>query len=182
MHTAQAALATRLHPTRLSAIGAGLALCLAMMTLLSVPQFSRMLAVFAAEAPVSVSVAGGQLDAPAGLLPGDRIALAPLAIEARSGDMRYALHVDLRGPAALTRQLSATVRAADGTLLYDGPLAQLSVGTSAVGNPERSLAAGRSERLMVTITVSRDAGIEIAGAALAVNWRADAVAELAVQG
>jgi len=182
MHTAQTAPATGLHPIRLPAIRAGLALFLALMTLVGVLQFSSMLAIFTVEAPVTVSVAGGQLDAPAGLLPGDRIALAPLRIEARSGDMRYALHIDLRGPAPLIRQLSATVSAADGTLLYDGPLAQLSVGASATGNPERSLPAGDSERLTVIITVSRDAGNEIAGAALAVSWRADVVAQLADQG
>ena len=182
MHTAQATLATRLYPIRLPAIGTGLAVCLVLMTLLGTLQLSRMLAIFTAEAPVAVNVAGGQLDAPAGLLPGDRITLTPLAIAAGGGDMRYALHTELRGPDPLIRQLSATVRSADGTLLYDGPLEQLSVGASATGNPERSLPAGDSERLTVTITVSREAGSEIAGAALAVGWRADAVAQPADQG
>jgi hypothetical protein len=52
----------------------------------------------------------------------------------------------------------------------------LSIGAGAIGFPERWLAAGTAERLSVTIAVSLDAGNEIQGAALAITWRADAIA------
>ncbi len=61
-------------------------------------------------------------------------------------------------------------------LLYDGPLARLSIGADAMGFPARRLAAGTAERLSVTIAVSLDAGNGIQGATLAVFWRSDAIA------
>jgi hypothetical protein len=134
------------------------------------------LAGITAEAPVSVTVTGGELGESAGLMPGDRITLPPIVIDASGGDMLYALHADVLGPDQLIRQAHATARTADGVLLFDGPLARLSIGADAVGFPERRLAAGTAERLSVTIAVSLDAGNEIQGAALAITWRAEAIA------
>ncbi len=176
MSNAQSAAATRIHGPRSSVILPGLAFGLTLMALTALVQVTPALAGFAAEAPVSVTVTGGELGGSAGLMPGDRITLTPIVIEARGGDMLYALHADVLGPDELIRQVHATARTADGTLLYDGPLARLSIGSGAFGFPERRLAAGMAERLSVTIAVSLDAGNEIQGAALAITWRADAIA------
>jgi len=176
MSNAQSVAATRLHVPRSSVTLSGLAFGLTLMTLMGFVQVAPALAGLDAEAPVSVTVTGGELGGSVGLMPGDRIALTPIVIEASGGDMLYALQADVLGPDALIRQVHATARTADGALLYDGPLARLSIGAGAIGFPERRLAAGTAERLSVTITVSIDAGNEIQGAALAVTWRADAIA------
>jgi len=176
MSNAQSAAATRTHGPRSSVTLSGLAFGLTLLALTALAQVTPVFAGFAVEAPISVTVTGGELGEAAGLMPGDRITLTPIVIEARGGDMLYALHADVLGPDQLIRQVHATARTADGALLYDGPLARLSIGAGAIGFPERRLAAGTTERLFVTITVSLDAGNEIQGAALAVTWRADAIA------
>ena len=176
MNNADSAATTRIHGRRSSLPLAGLALGLTLLALTALVQVTPVLAGMTAEAPVSVTITGGELDGPAGLTPGNRITLTPIVIEARSGDMLYALHANVLGPDQLIRQVHATARTADGALLYDGPLAQLSLGADAIGLPERRLAAGTAERLSVTIAVSLDAGNEIQGTSLAITWRADAIA------
>ncbi len=176
MSNTKGAAATRFHRPRSSVTIAGLALGLTFMAFTGLVQVTPALAGITAEAPVSVTVTGGELNGSAGLTPGDRIPLTPIVIGARRGDMLYALHADVRGPDQLIRQVHATARSADGALLYDGPLARLSIGADAMGYPERRLAAGTAERLSVTIAVSLDAGNEIQGAALAITWRGDAIA------
>lgn len=176
MNNAHSAATTRIHGRRSSVILSGLAFGLALLALTALVQAAPAFAGFAAEAPVSVTVTGGELGESSGLVPGDRIPLTPIVIEARGGDMLYALHADVHGPVQLIRQVHATARTADGALLYDGALARLSIGAGAIGFPERRLAAATAERLSVTIAVSLDAGNEIQGAALAITWRADAIA------
>src|SRR2546425_2939067 len=176
MNNGDSAAISRIHGRRSSFPLAGLALGLTLLALTAVVQVTPVLAGITAEAPVSTTVTGGTLDGSIGLTPGNRITLTPIVIEARRGDMLYALHADLLGSDQLIRQVHATARTADGALLYDGPLARLSIGADAMGFPARRLAAGTAERLSVTIAVSLDAGNEIQGATLAVIWRGDAIA------
>lgn len=175
MDYAQEAVAARVDGRRSAVTMPRLVLGLALMTLVALVQVSPALAELATEAPVSVTVTGGEFGGSVGLMPGDEITLTPIVIGAKGDDMLYALHADVIGPDELIRKVRVTVRAADGALLYDGPLARLSIGVDEVGFPERRLAAGATERLSVTIAVSLEAGNEIQGATFAVTWRADAI-------
>ncbi len=176
MNNAANIVATRIQGRRSTVALAGLAVGLTLMAFTAFVGATPVLAGFGGEAPVSVTVTGGDVGQSAGLAPGDRVTLTPLVIGASGGDMRYALHAVVHGSDQLIRQMHATARTADGVLLYDGPLARLSIGGGATGYPERLLAGGSVEQLSVSIALSFDAGNEIQGASLAIIWRADAIA------
>src|SRR3972149_4699761 len=114
MSNAQSAAATRTHGPRSSVTLSGLAFGLTLLALTALAQVTPVFAGFAVEAPISVTVTGGELGEAAGLMPGDRITLTPIVIEARGGDMLYALHADVLGPDQLIRQVHATARTARG--------------------------------------------------------------------
>jgi hypothetical protein len=126
----------------------------------------------AATATVSTSdrhglrLTGGSPITVSDMLPGDQAATRTIELSA-TGALRYRMHVDYTGSPELAEALLMTLSGADGSVLYQGPLARASVGgTGSPSSADRALADGQTVTVTISVMLPLDAGSEVQAASL----------------
>jgi hypothetical protein len=100
------------------------------------------------------------------LLPGQQAPARMIELRA-SGAIRYRIEVTYEGPQALAQVTLMTIAAADGSTLYQGPLASTRVGgTGLPSAADPALADGETATLWVSVTLPAEVGDEFQGATL----------------
>jgi hypothetical protein len=117
--------------------------------------------------PHGLTVTGGSPAAVAGMMPGDTRVIQVIELRA-TGAMRYRVHVTCSGSQELAETLLVVFAAADGSVLYRGPLAGASVGGSTLPSADDPrLTDGQMEVISISATLPLDAPGELGGASLA---------------
>jgi hypothetical protein len=101
-----------------------------------------------------------------GMMPGDQAPAPTIELRADRA-MRYRMHVTYAGSQVLAGTLEMTIVGADGSALYQGPLADAKVGgTGWSSDADLALAAGQTATISVSVSLPLEAGNEVVGASL----------------
>jgi hypothetical protein len=115
--------------------------------------------------PHGLRVTSGPPITMSGTVPGDQAPARTIELRA-TGAMRYRMHVTYTGSQVLAETLVMTLPLADGSVLYQGPLAGAKVGgTGWPSAADLALADGQTATVRVSVMLA-DAGNGLQGASL----------------
>lgn len=110
-----------------------------------------------------LTVTGAGDFALSGMMPGDRAPAQTITLRA-SGAVRYAIRVEASGSAALTEALQLRLERADGSLIYEGSLADAAAAQAAWPTAtDATLRDGESATILASVALPLSAGSEVQG-------------------